>query len=155
MATALKPLNKKKAVAATISEFSFNVETDRWGDGTTLRLFQKQKEILEGEVSGLNCCAFNEVHNFHFFNKLLGEYNEKLQKAFNEGVQNLLQKSGGSYQIFILSKSLGKPKALQPEWFVQCLENYPGAVALDWTPNYTHDPVNSEVKMYLLPTLKA
>jgi hypothetical protein len=155
MDTALKPLNKKKAVAATIPDFHFDVEEDRWGDGTTLKLFQKQREILEGEVSSLNCCAFNEVHNFQFFQKLLGEYNEKLQKAFNEGVQTILQKSGGSYQIFILSKPLGKPKALQPEWFVQCLENYPSAVALDWTPNYTYNPVISEVKMYLLPTLKA
>lgn len=147
MATAVAKVNKIKAPKTPPKEFAVKKS---YGE---IQLLKDGKRIFSAYVNGLSCCAFNEVNGFTFNDADKIKHSKKLQEAFQEYVSACNSQEGGSYQTFILNRKLGEEKAYQPAWFAECLENYPGAYALPWTVNYTHDPANSEVKAYFLPTL--
>ena len=145
MATALKPVNDKEK---ELSEYSYKVESD-WDNEVSL--FHKQTRLFHAEIGYMRCCAFKEINAFEFGGT--PSYNDDLQKTFNAMVEAISGRGSGSVHLFVLNKGLKAKKPKQPDWFVKCLENYPGAYCLDWMPNRTHDPINTEVKMYLLPTV--
>jgi len=149
MATTLKAINKKKPLAAKKIGYTFTVNSD-WDSECTLN--KDNRPIFRAEVSGMRCCAFNEINQLEFPNLKALEHEKPLQEAFNKMLLAIADsESKGSMQVVILNRPLGK-ECKQPAWFEKCLENFPGSYTLPWMPNKTHDPVNSEVKMYMLPT---
>lgn len=151
MATQLRALNRKKP--QPVLDWKIDVDTD-YDEEASLELVNKGKSIFSAQARGLNCCAFNEVSYFNFGAGV--EYSEELQTHFNKLIAELAsdEQMKGSFQMLIATRTKGKEKATQPQWFIDCLENYPGSFSLPWTVNHSHEPANTEVKAYFLPTLK-
>lgn len=127
--------------------------TVHWEYGRAVMKMGTQR-ILSAYINTAGCCAFNEVQGFEFNLADKIEYSPELQEAFHKYVKKCQEQEGGSYQTFILNKPLGSDKSYQPDWFVKCLDNFVDAHVLPWTPNYTHSPVNTEVRAYILPTFQ-
>lgn len=99
--------------------------------------------------STISCCGIHETYGFSFPHK--AEYSEELQTVFNEFISGGVLDDDGdpSLRYLVLNRSHGKQKAHQPEWFIQCLENYPGGTTLDWMKN--RNTGITDIKPYFLP----
>ena len=99
----------------------------------------------------ISCCGIHETFGFQFPMKKV-EYSEELQTVFNEFISGGVLDDDGepSLRYLVLNRSHGKDKANQPDWFIQCLENYPGATTLDWMANRNTNK-STDIKPYFLP----
>ena len=116
-------------------------------------IWDTEKKSWVFTISGddmISCCGIHETHGFNFPMKKV-EYSEELQTVFNEFINHDCLDDDGepSLRYLVLNRRHGKDKANQPDWFIQCLENYPGATTLDWMKN--RNTGTTDIKPYFLP----
>lgn len=151
MATTLKPKVEKKEIT---SEYALTLKSGYYNHHLCIQ--HNKKDIFEAEHEAImaTCCGINEVGGFNFFKSTNEKYNDELQSVFNKYVNHhhLDQDGSPAIRVFVLNRLTKDKKTLQPDWFVQCLNNYPGATCLDWTHN--PNTGDTDIKPYFLPVTR-